>query len=236
VPVVADGLEQLRSAEIGPEHVAEVQLGVGEPVEQEVGDATLTTGTDDEIGIAVFEAGHEPVEGLAGDLFRGHLPLGHAARELFGGLGDFFSPSVAERQVEGHLVLVAALAAQGVEHRPNHPRQAANVANGVQTNAVVEDFVALGEQELPEQGHESVDLELRPRPVLLAKCVQSERPKAQTPGNANDATHGLGTLAVALDAGKAALLRPTPVAVHDDADVGRQVPRFNDHSLSQAER
>ena len=61
---LADGLVEVLRVEVGPEHVGEVELGVGEPVEEEVRDAALAAGADDQIGVADGEARHARVEAL----------------------------------------------------------------------------------------------------------------------------------------------------------------------------
>src|SRR5579863_23884 len=50
--VARDGRVEVRRAEIGPENVGEVQLGIGEPVEKEVRNAALAARADDQIGVA----------------------------------------------------------------------------------------------------------------------------------------------------------------------------------------
>src|SRR5450432_1270337 len=54
--VAADGGEEVALGEVGPEHVGEVQLGVGEAVEEEVRDAPLAARANHEIGVADREA------------------------------------------------------------------------------------------------------------------------------------------------------------------------------------
>src|SRR5689334_11743252 len=46
-----DRLAERLGAEIGPERLGEVELGVGELPEQEVGDALLAAGADEEVGL-----------------------------------------------------------------------------------------------------------------------------------------------------------------------------------------
>ena len=59
--VVGDGFEQMDAAKVGPEAVGDEDLGVGDLPEQEVGDALLAAGADDEVGV-----GHvRGVEGAA---------------------------------------------------------------------------------------------------------------------------------------------------------------------------
>ena len=49
--VLADRVEEVLAAEVGPQHVGEHQLAVGELPQQEVRDAVLTRGADHQVGI-----------------------------------------------------------------------------------------------------------------------------------------------------------------------------------------
>jgi len=51
VLVVGNGFEEVEAAEVGPEAVGDEDLGVGDLPEEEVGDALLARGTDDEVGV-----------------------------------------------------------------------------------------------------------------------------------------------------------------------------------------
>ena len=119
-------------------------------------------------------------------------------------------------------------AAEGVEHLAHGLGQAAEVADGHEADVVVEDLVALGDQELAEQAHERVDLAGGARPVLLAEGVERERVEAEAAADPDDAAHrGAPGLVPGL-ARLAARLGPAAVAVHDDADVAGQVPGFDE--------
>jgi hypothetical protein len=98
----------------------------------------------------------------------------------------------------------------------------------VQTDAVVEELVALREQELAQEQHERVDLVLGPGPVLLAERIQREGADAEAARGADRTTHGVGPFAVPLPAREPALLGPAAVAIHDDADVAGEVSGFDE--------
>jgi len=51
--VGGDGFEEVSSAEVGPEAIGDVDLGVGDLPEEEVGDTLLAGGSDDEVGVAM---------------------------------------------------------------------------------------------------------------------------------------------------------------------------------------
>ncbi len=78
--VVGDGFEEMDAAEVGPEAVGDEDLGVGDLPEEEVGDALLAGGADDEVGV-----GHvRGVEG-AGDAGLVEGVEGAGAEEVFDG-------------------------------------------------------------------------------------------------------------------------------------------------------
>src|SRR6185437_1838176 len=49
--VVGDRFEHMDSAKIGPQHIGDVHLGVGDLPEKEVGDAHFARGADEQIGV-----------------------------------------------------------------------------------------------------------------------------------------------------------------------------------------
>ena len=74
-----------------------------------------------------------------------------------------------------------------------------------------------------EQVHQDRDLFRRAAPVLAREREQREVVDAALDAGADDAAHRLDALAVTGDARQQPLLRPAPVAVHDDRDVARDV-------------
>jgi hypothetical protein len=61
--VVLDGLQQVDAAEVGPEAVGDEDLRVGDLPQQEVRDALLARGADDQVGV-----GHVPRVEVVGDV------------------------------------------------------------------------------------------------------------------------------------------------------------------------
>ena len=50
-PYSLDGVREMAGAEVGPEHVLEDELGIGRLPQQEVGQALLAGGADDQVGV-----------------------------------------------------------------------------------------------------------------------------------------------------------------------------------------
>ena len=76
-----------------------------------------------------------------------------------------------------------------------------------------------------QQGHQEIELGLRPFPVLAAEAVERQLADAEPAALLDGGADALDAAAVALDARQAALLGPAAVAVHDDGDVPRQAGR-----------
>ncbi len=226
-----DGLVEIVRLEVGPEHVREVELRVREPIEEEVRNPALASGANDEVGVADGEARHPRVEALGRHFVRIDPPGANLLRELARRGRDLLPPSIGERERERHLVAVLARVAERVEHRSNERREAAEVADRVQADPVVEELLFLGEEKLAQKHHEGVDLFVRPSPVLLAEGVERERLQPEAPRRADDAPDRGRSFLVPSNAREPAVLRPTAVAVHDDADVRGEIASFDeDHA------
>ena len=225
--VARDGGEEVALGEVGPEHVGEVQLGVREAVEEEVRDAPLAAGADDEIRIAHGEAGHVGAERVGRHVVEADAARGDGLGELARRVRNLFAAAVREREREGHLPVLLALAAERVEDGAHQGGEPPEVADGVEANAVVEDLVALVEEEVAQELHERVDLLLGARPVLLAEGVEGERAQAEAACDAHGSPDGGGALPVPGRPRLAARLRPAAVAIHDDTDVPGEIAGFD---------
>src|SRR5439155_804787 len=91
-------------------------------------------------------------------------------REIRGGLArgvrDRLAAAVRQREGQDHVLVVGARAAQFVERIADDGREAVDVAERGQADAVVEDLGALVDQELAQQLHQTGDLGGRARSVL----------------------------------------------------------------------
>ena len=113
---LADGLEQVLSAEVGPQHVGEHQLAVGQLPEQEVGDPELAGGADDQIRIGHVRLIEVPGDGPLVDLGRRH-PGGDQCPH---GIDDLGPASVVEGEDERHTPVVLGQVGRLV-HLAQHP-------------------------------------------------------------------------------------------------------------------
>src|SRR5439155_20514919 len=101
--------------------------------------------------------------------------------------------------------------------------QPAAVAEHTDLDAVLIELVHLAVDGLAEELHESRHLGPRTRPVLGAERVEREDVDTRLVTGLHHRADGAHAGAVARHPGQVSLPRPAPVAVHDDADVPRQV-------------
>src|SRR5688500_8193481 len=98
--VVSNGLEELPAPEVGPEHRGDEELRVGELPEQEVGDALLAGGADEEVGVR--EAGGEEAtaEGVLVDRGGVEPPRGDVGGEEARRAHQLGAAAVRDEQVQ----------------------------------------------------------------------------------------------------------------------------------------
>src|SRR5438445_14168 len=95
-------LEVVALAEVGPQGVGHVHLGVRELPEEEVAEAHLAAGADQEVGIRDVAGAEVPGERAGGDPFRGELAAPDAPRDGARGARDLLAPAVADGEDHGH--------------------------------------------------------------------------------------------------------------------------------------
>src|SRR5687768_5527500 len=98
--VLEDGLEQLAAPEVRPEGVGDPDLRVGDLPEQEVGDAHLAGGADQQVGIGQPGGVEVAAERLLVDV--GPLARRPVGDDAPAGVDDLATPRVVERDVEPH--------------------------------------------------------------------------------------------------------------------------------------
>src|SRR5262245_29432571 len=80
----------------------------------------------------------------------------------------------------------------------------------------------LAREVLAQELHQAVDLARRPVPVLAREGEQREVLDAELAARLDDGAHRVLADPVPVETRQSALLRPAPVAVHDDRHVGRE--------------
>jgi hypothetical protein len=77
-----------------------------------------------------------------------------------------------------------------------------------------------------EEVHQDGDFVVGAAPVFTRERKQREVGDAALDAGADDAAHGFDAAPMPRNPGQASLPRPTPIAVHDDGDVTRNVAAF----------
>ncbi len=231
--VCGDGFEEMEAVEVGPEAVGDKDLGVGDLPEEEVGDALLAGGADDEIGV-----GHVPgVEG-AGDagLVKGfesagaeEVVDGAAAGVGLGGevgkdaadcIDDFGAGAVVEGEGEGGASVFC-----GGFHCPLHGvldllREVVGAADVGHADVVVVHALDVADEVAFEELHKEADLGLGTAKVVFEReSVEGEPGEVDAGGGFDDVLDGLSSFLMAQETLEGALAGPAAVAVHDDGDV-----------------
>src|SRR3954451_11188367 len=198
------------AGEVGPQLVAEDELGVRGLPQQVVRQPPLAAGADDEVGIVHLRCVEQP----------GEVVL-VAAAEPRGRVDDLRAPAVVEGD-EQRDALVARGGALGPVHLLHElGRDARAAADEAHPHALVVQLGRLAVDALAEHRHQTADLFRRARPVLGRERVDGQLVDAQVDGVAQPRLDDVGAGAVPLEHGKPARLRPATVAIGDDGDVPR---------------
>src|SRR5580692_2065269 len=165
------GFVQMPAAHVGPQHLGEDELAVGDLPQQEIGDTRLSRGTDDQVGIGHVGEIEVTADGLLVHLVRRH-PFGHQRSHRIDDLGP---PAVVERHGHGHAV-VALGQLDRLVHPLEYPARHPPVPPPGKTDAhalLVELVPAPHEQRLVEP-HEVAHLVGRPAPVLGREGIERD--------------------------------------------------------------
>ena len=231
--VVGDGFEEVDAAEVGPEAIGDEDLGVGDLPEEEVGDALLAGGADDEVGVrhvrGVEGAGDVGlVEGVecagAEEVFDGAAAGvglgGEVGEDGADGVYDFGAGAVVEGEGEGGAGVFG-----GGLHRPLHGvldflGEVVGAADVGHADVVVVHALDVAGEVALEELHEEADLGLGAAQVVFEReGVEGEEGKIDAGGGLDDVLDGFGALLVAEEALEGAFAGPAAIAVHDDGDV-----------------
>ena len=149
--------------------------------------------------------------------------LGDAAH----GAGDLLAAAVVEGDDEDEAVVVGVgQDLRLVEQRADVRHQAGALADDAHPHAVAVEVGEILADEALQQPHQVGDLLDGAGPVLGREAVDREVADPEVGRRLDGRAQGLDATAVAFEARHAAGRGPTPVAVHDDADMGRDAPRL----------
>src|SRR5690606_17309088 len=128
--------------------------------------------------------------------------------------------TVVERHRERSRALPGALE-RIFQHRHNIGLHNLVIADNLEADALLNEILEIGPDEPPHEVHQVTDLLLAALPVLRRERVEREALDPEPGTGLDRAADGLATLLVPDRARQVALLRPPPVAVHDDRHTAR---------------
>jgi hypothetical protein len=231
--VVGDGFEEMDAAEVRPETVGDEDFGVGDLPEEEVRDALLAGGADDEVGVrhvrgveGARDAGL--VEGVESACTEDVLDGAAAGVGFSCEVGENFADSVdnlgAGAVVEGEGQGGAGVFGSGL-HGPLHRvlnflRKVEGTADVGHADVVVVHALHIADEVVLQELHEEADLGLRAAQVVFEReGVEGEEGKIDAGGGFYDELDGFGSLLMAEEALEGSLTGPAAVAVHDDGNM-----------------
>ena len=225
-----------RPRKSGQRLVGDEDLGVGDLPEQEVRDALLARGADDEVGVGhvrgiemraeslLVDAGFDAID-LQQVFKRDAAAVGffdHAGDERAAGVDDLCAAAVVE--CEGKR---GAGVFRGLLGRPLHGvldllGEPAGLADVAHAHVVVVHALDVADEVALEQRHQEADFGLGAAQVIFQREGVERDPRQVDAGcGLDDVLDGFSALLVAEEALERALAGPAAVAVHDDGDVIR---------------
>src|SRR5689334_11968416 len=216
-----DRLAEGLGAEVGPERVGEVELGVRELPQQEVGDALLAAGADEEVWL-----GREGHRQALGEALLGDGCGGVVAAAAVGRLQDVPAPAVVGGDGEREPLVARGELLAAADELDDARVEARDVAHDLEADAVLVELADFLLERLEEELHEEGDFVGGAAPVLAREREQRQELHALLVAGLHHLAHRLDALAVAGHARQEPALRPPPVAVHDDRDVPRDGAHF----------
>src|SRR5688572_47006 len=208
------GRLEISRREVRPVAFDEHELGVRELPEQEVRDAQLARGADEQVGIGHLGGVEVRGEDVLVDLPRLDSGLDELARRL----DDLGPPAVVERDPEAEARVLGRLPLEARHLALQLVGGAVAAPDEANSHALANEIWKLAVDRLPEDRHERVDLVTRPRPVLCRKSVNRQRLDVEIDRRLDRAAERLRAGPVTFGHGKPATACPATVAVHDDRD------------------
>src|SRR6267378_113524 len=214
--IPSDRRVELLGVEIGPQGRGEIQLGIRELPKQEITDALLASGANEQIRFGRIVEREMRSELLLG------ISLGRqrtAARELQQSLHQIPAAAIVcgNRERKPHIVRGELL---GAAREFDHARpEGRDIADYLEAHLVLVQPLGFLFQGCHEQLLERRNLFGGPAPVLGAEGEQGQVFDAAIGACIRDPTHRLDPLLVTGDAREIALLGRAPVAIHDDGDM-----------------
>ena len=208
-------------AEVGPEEVGEIELGVGHLPEEEVADAQLAAGANQQVGVGHIVGSKIVAQCILVDVVLFDGTVGGIADDAFQCLGNFPPRTVAEGQRQGGACVSGGCGNDLLQRTPRCLGQPRGVAHHAHTDIVLHQRRGLLVDGFDDELHKSVDLGLGAVPVLGREGVERQEADVEAGSGFDRLAHGLRGVLVPKEAYLRLLLRPAAVAVHNDGHVAR---------------
>src|SRR5450631_661416 len=224
---IGQRLAEFVDGEIGPVDLGEVRFGVGKLPEQEITDAHLAAGPDQEIRIRQPARIQVASENLHADVISRELAGQHVAGQLCSRHAQFLPSAVGEGQGQDHAGVARGFPDCTVECLVDVIRQFTAVSDDIVADILAHHPCGFLADVFLEQGHQRPYLDGRARPVFRGESEQGQIPDSQQVGLLNHHLDRFCAALVADDAPEHALLGPAAVAVHDNGKVNGELVGVN---------
>src|SRR5689334_1014969 len=155
---LGDGALEVLLAEVGPQRVDEHQLGVGTLPEQEIADALLAAGADQQVGIGHAGGQQLALEQVLVDLLRRDLAGRDLPGEAAGRLHDLVARAVVDADIDVDAGVAAGPLLGVADILDDVGRQPRPVADHPEARAVAAELLELVAQIVAQQPHQVADL------------------------------------------------------------------------------
>src|SRR6266571_2086256 len=156
--IVEDGLEQVTPRDVGPEDRRDVQLGVGELPQQEIGEPAFTGRPDQQVRVAPGRRVELGANGVLVDVLESLDALEHLFGKQARRPGQLSARGVGDAQIERQSRAVARLPLDALHCRPGAGGEPSAVAQHVDRDPLVLELRVLPRNVLLEQLHQRRDL------------------------------------------------------------------------------
>src|SRR5216117_735559 len=172
--VVEDGLEQVTPRDVGPEDRRNVQLGVGELPQQEIGEPAFTGRPDQQVRVAPGRRIELGANRVLVDVLESLDALEHLFGEEARRPGQLAARRVGDAQIERQPRAVPCLPLDALHRRPRAGGETGAVAQHVDRHPLVLQLRDFPRDVLLEQLHQRGDLGRGALPVLLREGEERE--------------------------------------------------------------
>src|SRR5262249_53011810 len=138
------------------------------------------------------------------------LSLFRLNRDTLNGVAQVRPAAVVDREAQGHAGVLRTEADVLVDLAQHLGAQSLAAADGREADILLHELRALTDQVFVQEGHEEIELGLRPLPVLDAQAIERELPQTQPAPLFDHRPYALDPARMSLDPREPALLCPPP--------------------------